>query len=87
VRAVYQTEGEFKFESLYDMGIIDKDIFRDMCETSVMVDGSRYTGQFKKDSLIKGKFFVFLAIWWQYDLQIFTQCILGLLANILKTYA
>lgn len=53
VRRIYQEEGEYNYEELLQNGIIDKTMLREFCDTSIMVDGSKYKGQFKKRRLIK----------------------------------
>lgn len=54
VKSTYKEIGEFNYEKLVNDGTVDKDKLRDMCKTSIMVDGSRYKGQFQKDTMIKG---------------------------------
>lgn len=46
-------EGDFDYEKLVNEGLINKKILRDMFTTCIMVDGSKYTGQFQKGRSVK----------------------------------
>lgn len=53
VRRLYDDTGHYDYEKLVENGYVDKSCPRDMCDTSIMVDGSKYKGQFKKRRLVK----------------------------------
>lgn len=53
VRRLYDDTDHYDYEKLVENGYVDKSLPRDMCDTSIMVDGSKYKGQFKKRRLIK----------------------------------
>lgn len=48
VAETYEKLGPFDYSNLLKEGLVDKQVPRVMYTTCVMVDGSRYTGQFKK---------------------------------------
>lgn len=45
--------GKFDYEKLVNEGLINKKVLRDMYTACIMVDGSKYTGQFQKNRAIK----------------------------------
>jgi len=50
VKKTYDSVGDFDYQKLVNEGLVNKQILRDMYTTCIMVDGSKYTGQFRKDS-------------------------------------
>eukprot|EP00345_Euplotes_harpa_P004854 CAMPEP_0168326792 /NCGR_PEP_ID=MMETSP0213-20121227/5520_1 /TAXON_ID=151035 /ORGANISM="Euplotes harpa, Strain FSP1.4" /LENGTH=160 /DNA_ID=CAMNT_0008329587 /DNA_START=239 /DNA_END=721 /DNA_ORIENTATION=+ len=53
VAEIYNAIGPYDYEHLISEGLVDKNSLRVMKTANIMVDGSKYTGQFLKSTLIK----------------------------------
>lgn len=53
VAQTYKDIGAFDYEKLVNEGLMSKKVLRDMYTTNIMVDGSKYAGQFQKGRTVK----------------------------------
>jgi hypothetical protein len=53
VEKTYKRVKEFDYEKLVNEGLVNKHVDRVMYTTCIMVDGSKYNGQFRKHSMTK----------------------------------
>ena len=53
VKDTYDEIGPFNYQAMIEDGVVDSDKLREMCDVSIMADGSKYKGQFKRKATVK----------------------------------